>query len=112
MIFERDRLVEEKGMRLNDAFNKTIDLLEEYYRVNKQDEALLSLLSDFDCSIFNDGNPVDLATYYDWEKIILSFMSHKELSESDVKKALIDFLIYYKNEFGYELENAIKYFSV
>ena len=46
------------------------------------------------------------------KKIILSFMSHKELSESDVKKALIDFLIYYKNEFGYELENAIKYFSV
>ena len=75
------------------SFSKTIDLLEEYYQFNKQDEAVLSLLSDFDCSVFNDGNPVDLATYYDWEKIILPFMSHKELSESDVKKALIDFFL-------------------
>ena len=97
-------------MTLNEAFCKTIELLEVYYNNHKQDDAVVSILSDLDCTVFEDGKPVDQATYDDWEKVIIPFINKGEITDNDVKEALIKFLVYYQQEFGYELEIAIDYF--
>lgn len=99
-------------MTLKEAFYKTIELLEGYYNNHKQDDVVVSILSDLDCTVFQDGKPVDQATYDDWEKNIIPFISKGELSDNDVKLALIEFLDYYQQEFGYELEAAINYFII
>lgn len=98
-------------MTLKEAFCKTIELLKEYYNNHKQDDAVVSILSDLDCTVFQDGKPVDQATYDDWEKVIISFINKGEISDSEVKEMLIKFLVYYQQEFGYELEGAIDYFT-
>ena len=46
----------------------------------------------------------------DWEKVIIPFINKGEITDNDVKEALIKFLVYYQQEFGYELEIAIDYF--
>lgn len=97
-------------MTLNEAFCKTIELLEVDYNNHKQDDAVVSILSDLDCTVFEDGKPVDQATYDDWEKVIIPFINKGEITDNDVKEALIKFLVYYQQEFGYELEIAIDYF--
>ena len=102
----------ENRMTLKEAFYKTIELLEGYYNNHKQDDVVVSILSDLDCTVFQDGKPVDQATYDDWEKNIIPFISKGELSDNDVKLALIEFLDYYQQEFGYELEAAINYFII
>ena len=61
-------------MTLNEAFCKTIELLEVYYNNHKQDDAVVSILSDLDCTVFQDGKPVDQAPYDDWEKVIIPFI--------------------------------------
>ena len=43
-------------------------------------------------------------------KNIIPFISEGELSDDDVKVALIEFFDYYQQKFGYELESAINYF--
>lgn len=98
-------------MTLNEAFGKTIELLEVYYNNHKQDEAAVSILSDLDCTVFKDGKPVDQATYDDWKKVMIPFINKGEISDNDVKEALIKFLVCYQQEFGYELEVAIDYFT-
>ena len=60
----------ENRMTLKEAFYKTIELLEGYYNNHKQDDVVVSILSDLDCTVFQDGKPVDQATYDDWEKIL------------------------------------------
>ena len=91
------------------AFYKTIDLLETYYDNHKQDDAIITILSDLDCTIFEDGKPVDQAVYTDWKNLISTLIKNEELSDNDMKDALINFLIYYQEEFGYKLEDAIDY---
>lgn len=98
-------------MVLKEAFYKTIDLLETYYNNHKQYDAVISILSDFDCTVFQDGKFVDQATYDDWEKLILPYIKNEEISDNDVKEALIKFLVFYQEEFGYELEDVIEYFK-
>ena len=93
------------------AFYKTIDLLETYYDNHKQDDAIITILSDLDCTIFEDGKPVDQAVYTDWKNLISTLNKNEELSDNDMKDALINFLIYYQEEFGYKLEDAIDYFK-
>lgn len=56
----------ENRMVLKEAFYKTLSLLETYYSNHKQDGAVISILSDLDCTIFKDGKPADEATYDDW----------------------------------------------
>lgn len=98
-------------MVLKEAFYKTIDLLETYYNNHKQDDAVITILSDLDCTVFEDGKSVDQAIYADWEKLISTFTKNGELSDNDVRDVLIKFLIYYQEEFGYELKGAIDYFK-
>ena len=57
-------------MTLKEAFYKTIELLEEYYNNDKQDDVVVSIWFDLDCTVFQDRKPVDQATYDDWEKIL------------------------------------------
>ena len=47
------------------AFYKTIDLLETYYDNHKQDDAIITILSDLDCTIFEDWKPIGQAVYTD-----------------------------------------------
>ena len=97
-------------MILKEAFYKTIDLLDTYCSEHKQDEEVISILSDLDCTVFQDGKSVDQATYDDWEKMIIPFIKKGKISDNDVKNVLIKFLRYYQEEFGYELKEVTEYF--
>ncbi len=99
----------ENKMLLKEAFYKTINLLETYYNSHKQCEALISILSDFDCTVFQDGKFVDQATYEDWKRFILPYIRNEEVNDDDVKEALINFLVFYQEEFGYDLKDIIEY---
>ena len=98
-------------MLLKDAYLRTFNILESYYNNHKEDDAVISILSDMDTDIFQDGKPVDPATYDDWESIISPFVKNGVLEEKDVILALLEFLIYYQKEFGYELEGVIAYIN-
>lgn len=42
---------------------------------------------------------------------MIPFINKGEISDNDVKEALIKFLVCYQQKFGYELEVSIDYFT-
>ena len=71
----------------------------------------IGLFNDMDTQIFRDGKPADPATYEDWLTIVKSFSKNESIDFDNLMLALVEFLEYYQNEFGYDLDNIIEYFK-
>lgn len=94
-------------MLLKDAYLLMFTILNDYYDKHREIDSLASLLSDMDPNIFKDGHPADPATYNDWKMIVSPFVKNGNIERKDVPLALKSFLIYYQQEFGYDLESII-----
>lgn len=97
-------------MTVQDAYTVMYKILDDDYHKTKND-SLGSLLSDMDTGIFSDRKAADPATYNDWYNIVSKYVSDGEISDENMIVALKEFLIYYQKEFGYDLEDVIKYIS-
>ena len=96
-------------MSLEDAYLYMFNILSDYYNRYMENDSLASILSDMDCNIFTDGKPADPAIYDDWIMAVSPFVDNGCIKRSDIMLALRSFLVYYKQEFGYELESVIAY---
>ena len=98
-------------MVIQDAYEIMYNILNNYYFHEDKNDSLGSLLSDMDPNIFSDGKAADPATYDDWYNIVSAYIENGEIANENIISALRDFLIYYQQEFGFQLENVIKYIS-
>ena len=98
-------------LSFDEAYSLTLNILNECYVSYKENDSLASLLSDMDTQIFRDGKPADPATYEDWLTIVKSFSKNESIDFDNLMLALVEFLEYYQNEFGYDLDNIIEYFK-
>lgn len=100
-------------MTFKEAYEYIIKILESYIEQNLNDDSLISLLSDIDCDVWNDDEPNDPATIDDLRKQLGKYKENeKELySENEILLGLRDFLILYKEKYGYNLDNCINFIS-
>lgn len=96
-------------MTIKNAYTTMYHILDSYFVQYDQNDSLASLLSDMDPYVFSDGKAADMATYDDWCSVVSRFVKDGELCDEDVTTALKEFLIYYYEEFGYDLKEAIKF---
>ena len=100
-------------MTFKESYEYIIKILESYIEQNLNDDSLISLLSDIDCDVWNDDEPNDPATIDDLRKQLGKYKKNeKELySENEILLGLRDFLILYKEKYGYNLDNCINFIS-
>lgn len=99
-------------MTFNEAYGYIIKILESYIEQNINDDSLISILSDIDCDVWNDKEPNDPATFDDLRTQLEKYKNEKDLySENEILLGLRDFLILYKENYGYNLDNCINYIS-
>lgn len=98
-------------MSTEDVYVIMYNILNDYYCGESKNDSLASLLSDMDPNIFSDKKAADPATYDDWHHCISGYIKNGEISEEKILLALKEFLIFYQQEFGYQLEDVIKFIS-
>lgn len=96
-------------MLIKDAYVVMYNILNDYYWHRNKNDSLGSLLSDMDPYIFSDRKAADPATYNDWYNIINNYVKNGKIEKENITLALGEFLIYYEQEFGYQLEDVIEY---
>lgn len=79
------------------------NLLDEYYDLTKND-TLGELLGSWNPDWSDDLMPFDIAVWDDWITCIKKITSKNKFSCEILSKITIEFLNFYKNEFGYDLE--------
>lgn len=98
-------------MTIKDAYIVMYNILDDYYCFESKNDSLASLLSDMNPNIFLDKKAADPATYIDWYNSISGYIRNGEISDKNIILALKEFLIYYQEEFGYQLEEVIDFIS-
>ena len=98
-------------MLIEDAYLIMFHILNDYYIETKNNNSLGSLLSDMDPYLYEDRTAADPALYDDWYNVMENYIKKGEVKKEVIKVALIDFLTYYQNEFGYELKEVILHIS-
>lgn len=98
-------------MDIDEADNKMFEILANCHKQGCRNESLVSLLSDMDVNIFVDKKTSDMATYEEWLFCVEKFLIDGKMRETDIVYALKEFLKYYRDKFGYELDNIIDYIS-
>ena len=53
----------------------------------------------------------DPATWEDWMDVAEKYIKNDTIDKEDVLQITIDFLVFYKEEFGFEVDDAIEYFK-
>ena len=96
-------------MTIKDAYITMYHILDSYFVRHDKNNSLASLLSDMDPYVFSDGKPADMATYDDWCSVVGRFVKSGEICDEDIAAALKEFLIYYQEEFGFDLKDAIEF---
>ena len=89
------------------AYLATFHYLDKLYD-EKPDETLGDLLSSMNPYLFNDSNSADPATWFDWVKCIELITKNDQLSPNDVFQAMIYFIRFHEQEFGYEFSHVLK----
>lgn len=84
-----------------------VEMLEELNQTHHDNEPLISLLSDLDSSIFEDGMPADPATYRDWQRIVNQYIQNEHPSSDEILCAIKKFVELYQDEYGFELDDII-----
>lgn len=72
------------------------------------DEALGDLLSSMNPYLFKNSNSADPATWLDWVKCIDSMTKSDYVSQNEAFQAMISFLQFHEQEFGYALSHIEK----
>ncbi len=98
-------------MVIQDAYIVMYNILDDYYCNKSKNDSLASLLSDLDPNVFLDKKAADPATYNDWYNSISGYVRDGEISDENIVLALREFLTYYQQEFGYQLEDVIDFIS-
>ena len=94
----------------NDSYKITFIFLDDLYQKNSKIDldGVGNLASDM--SLLSDGHFVDPAVWHDFNKIIDSENCRELLDSYQVSVVIKKFLEYYKNNFGFDLDNAIQEF--
>ena len=98
-------------MSIEEVYVIMYNILNDYYCNELKNDSLASLLSDMDPTIFSDKKAADPATYDDWYNCVSGYIQNGEISKDNILFALKEFLIFYQQEFGYQLENVINFIS-
>jgi hypothetical protein len=96
-------------MTLKDSFNFMVSTLSGYYAKTHNDE-LGGMLGGFDTSI--GGRPFDPAAWDDWISAVRKISKKDNLSEEEIKKAILFLLKEYNEHHGFDLKEVIEYFSI
>jgi len=96
-------------MTIKDAYTTMYHILDGYYVQHDQNNSLGTLLSDMDPYVFSDGKAADMATYDDWYSVVGRFVKDGEVCDEDITNALKEFLVYYHEEFGFDLADVIEF---
>ena len=72
------------------------------------DETLGDLLSSMNPYLFTDSSSADPATWFDWVKCIDSITKSDQISSNEAFQAMIYFLRFHEQEFGYDFSGIIK----
>lgn len=95
------RLTKEESYKIMFIF------LEELY-IQTRSDIIGGLLGGF--SILTDGSTADPAVWEDFTQIFHEETTKEKVSINKVSGIIKKFLIFYKDEFGYDLDNAIQEF--
>ena len=98
-------------MSIQEAYVVIYNILDDYYCRESENDSLASLLSDMDLNIFSGQRTADPATYDDWYNCVSGYIKNGEISEEKILLALKESLIFYQQEFGYQLEDVINFIS-
>lgn len=98
-------------MTFSEAYVYIIKKLESFVEKNNDDN-VISILSDIDCDVWNDKKPNDLAAFNDLKNQLDKYKGENEqFSEEAALLGLQDFLTIYKENYGFDLENCLKFLS-
>lgn len=89
-------------MNLRESYLAMFYLLDGYYDTTKNN-ILGIILGSLNPNLFNDGMPADSAAWIDWKNCIQKTFNKEILSQAEVFQAIIVFLGFYQEEFGYNL---------
>ncbi len=95
----------------HDAYNITFKVLEEYYNKLFVGGDLANLLSDMSIKTFSDAGSADPAAYEDWLDIAKARGGNECIQENQIILVAVDYIKWYMDEFGYELENELKFLT-
>lgn len=97
-------------LTFHDAYNITFKVLEEYYTKSVEGD-LANLLSDMSTKTFSDAESADPAAYEDWLDIAKARVDNECIQENQIILVAVDYIKWYMDEFGYELENVLQFFT-
>ena len=97
-------------IKMDKTYLLMFKFLEEYC-TQKENTSLVSLLSDLDPGIFQDGMPADPATYEDWKNISSQYLRGDSPLPNQKIQAMTKFPESYRDEYGYELDDLIRYLN-
>jgi hypothetical protein len=90
-------------MNLRQSYFAMFYLLDGYYDTTKNG-VLGSLLGSLNPNLFTDGMPADQAAWADWGNCVKKAFIKDKLSPKEAFQAVIKFITFYQEEFGYDLE--------
>jgi len=94
-------------MSLRQSYLAMFYLLDWYYDITKND-ALGIVLGSLNPDLFTDGMPADQAAWTDWESCVKKAFLKDKLSPREAFQAVIKFITFYQEEFGYDFEWLLK----
>lgn len=78
-----------------------------YFHMGENSESLSILLSDMNPWLFSDDLSADSAAYDDWLEIAEKIVKNKNINEKEMKLIAIEYVRWFSDEFGYNLENVL-----
>lgn len=100
-------------MRVEDSYISAVLLLDEIFTAVKETGELAPLLGSMDPYLCGFGeniyhSPIDPAKGEDWRDILKSLnITEENISSEDAFRALIAYLEFYRDEFGFDLQQTI-----
>lgn len=89
------------------AFMAAFKYLDKIYDL-EPNETLGDLLSSMNPYLFTNSRSADPAIWTDWEMCINNITNSDDVTEVEAFQAMISFLNFNQQEFGYDLKNILK----